>query len=648
MRTRGLAPSLLLALALPAAAQEAPADPWAGPLAEAGLAPGDVRIDPDVWRGGGRLALPTFEARWADWRSVAPWGEALGRRAAAAPTLDALVRLAAEGLAAAEERPWSDDPREGLGLFGGSEVEPFVTALSELQSFLGVPLDDDDVAEVVRSLARVPRPVRDAAAEVLALVPLVWMGAHEALGLWGDHPTAARRTALAWASYADPGDAELARVERLDLRRLLSAGDALAAGVERAGRRLEAAPVTSAVFEWTWDTPLGRIHLAGAGAQHHRAGRTLLLVDAAGDDRHDGGASTLRGQVPLSVVIDAAGDDVYETAGEAAFGAGILGIAIQADLAGNDRYRARALSLGCGVLGVGLLLDAKGDDRYQVRHQGQGAGTAGLGLLLDRQGDDRYRCLQRAQAFGQVRGAGLLVDLAGRDEYVAQDDVVVAPAPQTAEHNTSLAQGCGFGRRAHPGDGRSLAGGLGLLVDGGGDDVYRCGVFGQGTAYWYALGYLVDLGGDDDYLGAYYAQAAAAHYAVAGLVDAAGNDRHRVTLAQSLGQGQDLSIGVLHDRAGDDRYASRGHSMGVSILNGIGVLQDDGGDDEYLGEPGSSCGDPGQGTARPGVPAFGLFLDGGGGARFPADHPRARSGATWVVPGTTEHPRAIGVGRAAP
>ena len=60
-----------------------------------------------------------------------------------------------------------------------------------------------------------------------------------------------------------------------------------------------------------------------------------------------------------------------------------------------------------------------------------------------------------SQALGGMRGCGLLVDGAGDDRCEANDSDTRYPSLQTAEHNVSLAQGAGFGRRAHPGDGGS-------------------------------------------------------------------------------------------------------------------------------------------------------------------------------------------------
>jgi hypothetical protein len=76
------------------------------------------------------------------------------------------------------------------------------------------------------------------------------------------------------------------------------------------------------------------------------------------------------------------------------------------------------------------------------------------------------------------------------------------------------------------------------------------------------------------------------------------------------------------------------------------VFEDDGGADVYECGPSGTLGDPCQGSDRPGMSAYGLFLDLGGDARFPADHPRARAGTTWVIPGSGEHATAVGVGRA--
>ena len=76
------------------------------------------------------------------------------------------------------------------------------------------------------------------------------------------------------------------------------------------------------------------------------------------------------------------------------------------------------------------------------------------------------------QGVGLVRGIGARVDREGDDVYIADDKILKYPAVQTKKHNTRLAQGVGYGfRRA------DLAGDIGLLIDGGGDDQYAAGLF---------------------------------------------------------------------------------------------------------------------------------------------------------------------------
>jgi len=305
--------------------------------------------------------------------------------------------------------------------------------------------------------------------------------------------------------------------------------------------------------------------------------------------------------------------------------------------------RGKTGALGLGAVGVGMLMDRAGNDHYEIGRVGQGAGVCGVGVLCDLGGSDRYLCFQEAQGFARVKGFGALVDLEGDDVYEANDTEIKYPAAQTKKHNVSLAQGCGFGRRAHPGDGRSLAGGAGVLVDASGNDQYRCGVFGQATSYWYATGMLVDLAGDDSYQGAYYCQGSSAHYGVAALCDLAGNDRYLTKLHQSQGAGHDYSLGWLHDCAGDDVYECRGTgALGDGRWNGIGIFWDSAGDDQYKAKRGCFGN---VGKARPKQFCMGLFLDEGGDNQFPSGL-LARPKSTWLQPKRKNLPLTYGLGMA--
>jgi hypothetical protein len=142
-------------------------------------------------------------------------------------------------------------------------------------------------------------------------------------------------------------------------------------------------------------------------------------------------------------------------------------------------YRTQAAGLGAARFGVGLLLDLAGNDTYDGYAFVQGAALAGVGALIDREGRDQYACFYEAQGFGAVKGFGLLLDALGDETYTAHPTPVEFPSPQTAERNVSMAQGAGYGRRADYSDGRSWAGGVGMLIDVQGNDRYTAACSGR-------------------------------------------------------------------------------------------------------------------------------------------------------------------------
>ena len=200
--------------------------------------------------------------------------------------------------------------------------------------------------------------------------------------------------------------------------------------------------------------------------------------------------------------------------------------------------------------------------------------------------------------------------------------------------NSSFVQGAGFGRRGDS-DGAFLSGGFGMLSDGGGDDAYTAGVFGQGTGYWQAMGLLADAGGNDTFDAYWYVQGSAAHYAIGALLDGGGDDQVSQIMAPNaveLGSGHDFSIGVYIDEGGDDVRSFEGLGAGTSNCQGIGIFVDNDGSDTYearsaksagLGNQSSECADAG---SRSDVHSIGLFLDSGGDAD------------TWLWPGDVERP----------
>jgi hypothetical protein len=381
----------------------------------------------------------------------------------------------------------------------------------------------------------------------------------------------------------------------VDMKALFAGAQDLALAIDQAVPELQKFTGTER-FSFRWQTPLGWVEINGADNDTYPAGvKRLLTIDTGGDDIYEGGGATLGADNPISVLIDLKGNDVYRSTDKVlpSFGAGVLGYGFLIDLAGNDTYSAVRFSQGSAVFGVGCLLDLQGDDRYTARMHSQGSAQFGIGILSDIGGDDHYEGFVGIQGFGSTKGFGLLLDLAGNDEYLANDTKIDFPSDITPQHNSSLGQGCGMGRRADFSDGRSLAGGIGILLDAAGNDTYSAGVFAQGAGYWYGLGMLLDEAGDDRYQGVWYVQGAAAHFAVGILVDSGGNDQYRATMNMAMGAGaaEGNSIGIFWDVAGNDVYeVHEGTTMGgatyePSGLRGdilcLGIFLDTGGNDTY-------------------------------------------------------------------
>lgn len=155
---------------------------------------------------------------------------------------------------------------------------------------------------------------------------------------------------------------------------------------------------------------------------------------------------------------------------------------------GADRYGDPEAVWSCGINGgahdggAGVLVDEAGDDAYLASTLGVNGGGFGgsfgkqkptLGFLLDGAGNDIYASFKNgANGGGSQAGIGFLFDAGGEDHYVA-DELAV--------------------------NGGGSSGGLGLLIDGGGDDYYHAHGGSANGGAELGIGALVDLGGTDLY-----------------------------------------------------------------------------------------------------------------------------------------------------
>ncbi len=339
-------------------------------------------------------------------------------------------------------------------------------------------------------------------------------------------------------------------------------------------------------------TAAGTILIGGKGSNTYQLDQlpdVNVVIDLGGDDIYYDGSVTL--QRPVLVVIDLAGNDGYRSEKPGVQGSAILGVSMLVDYDGDDVYFAKDVAQGSAIGGVGILIDYAGKDAYVGLRRVQGQALGGVGLLVDRGGADRYHAALWAQGMGGPLGFGLLDDLDGNDHYYAGglylnsylDDDNPTPGYE------GWGQGMGGGLRA------VANGGIGVILDGGGDDVYEFDYLSHGGGYWCGVGFARDFGGNDHRLGATrkaykggprtqrsfqrFGSGFGCHYSIGFLFDDRGNDTYNGTI-MCLGYAWDASVGYLFDFAGDDVYNG---NEGNGAQAGLGVLFDYVGDDEYKG-----------------------------------------------------------------
>lgn len=646
---------LLLATTLGASAC---ADSWDDVLAGAGLTRESTRFNPQDFElsGDGAYRTPLYDAIQQDPLS-APFQARVLRAGLIANSGSAgdLVMSAAARLGVGTRRTLLGDPLVDQdkqsrvpnalltaidAVWAASERKPSASEASRLAS--AVRVVPPDVAQQAAFVLR---------AEVAALK---WRNRalEPVIAAKLDLPHAFDILTGVWPADDSETPSMEALMRLVDLKRLMVGGEDLAMAADRAATALSKRTGNERYAFRAW-TPLGWIILNGADNDAiSRVQPNLLIIDTGGDDTYASGGATYSADYPTSVLIDTQGNDRYindpglsatpmmrwtgrkSAAAKPSFGAGVLGYGILIDCAGNDLYRSTGPTQGCALYGIGVLQDRKGDDVYDAYRQAQGCADFGVGLLQDIAGRDTYNCLQTAQGYGGTMGFGLLLDAGtGDDTYTAEDTVLDDPSAQSPQHNTSMAQGAGNGRRADFSDGHSLAGGIGVLLDEGGNNTFNAGVFAQGVGYWMGVGICFAGAGNDTYNGAWYVQGAAAHFAVGLLEDAGGDDKYMASINMAQGAGHDWSVGWLIDDAGNDTYEAPNLSLGSGNAGGMGFFWDKAGNETYTTKASVSLGGAAGGinpnTIRERNATLGIFLDGGGKDTYNAPATGAANGRAW-------------------
>ncbi|MFH1675533.1 MAG: HEAT repeat domain-containing protein, partial [bacterium] len=350
------------------------------------------------------------------------------------------------------------------------------------------------------------------------------------------------------------------------------------------------------------ETDGGRI---GIGSRHDDVwkGDFTMLIDPGGNDHYIncriGAAYGTEGK-RFGYFVDMGGDDVYDC-GETniTLGASILGVAAFYDLGqGNDRYTSGSCTLGATICGIATFYDDGGSDIYEGKVYTQGAAGFGIGLMLDESmqempvvptdvetpepinialfDNDYYYAWVNSQAFARTLGIAVCSNQRGNETYNAGG--VYLDAPLFSDRYQSFSQGFAIGER-----GIDYAGGIALIVDYSGNDLYLGDVYNQGVGYWYSAGFVYDGAGNDMYEMTQYGQGSGIHLAIGGLIDVSGSDSYMMHSGLGVGGSHDFAASVLHDRAGNDRYFGNTSCNGGALTNSAVIFIDRSGDDTYAG-----------------------------------------------------------------
>ncbi len=374
---------------------------------------------------------------------------------------------------------------------------------------------------------------------------------------------------------------------------LLAAGRAWTEAVDAATLELAAVPE----IDWPtgpaiYSTRHGELWIGSFG-HNSGTGDPFAVVDPGGDDvwrigpdqaeLPKAGARAVRGW------IDLGGDDLWQ-GGAASAGGALLSLSAGVDVGGDDVWRLGDLSGGAAAFGVATWLDGHGGDLRSVGVGGQGFATFGVAAVRDRgDGGDVWEAIDLAQGVGLPMGFGLLHDEGGDDRL----SVVGRELPEPAHGDWTMTGGQGLSLGLHP----LIGGGLGWLLDGGGDDVRTAASQAQGGCSGGGIGVAWDRAGDDLWRASSRGQAAAGLGCVAALFDDAGDDALLGGRAVQ-GYAERRSVAWLRDGGGGDGFTASLDSQGWAGPYSVAVLVDEAGRDFYAAAPmtqGWTLGRPGLG-----------------------------------------------------
>ncbi len=340
------------------------------------------------------------------------------------------------------------------------------------------------------------------------------------------------------------------------------------------------------------ETPAGAIIIGGKGSNTYNLdsmGDVALVIDLGGDNTYyDGTVSINR---PLLAIVNLGGHNNFQSSKPAVQAGAILGVSMIVNAEGGNRYDAADLAQASAIGGAGIIVEFGNDNTYRGVKRVQAQAIGGLGVIISHGTGNKYHAGMWAQGLGGPLGFGIIDDIGGYDHYYVGGLYVNSYKPETPGYE-------GFGQGVGGGIRQVADGGIGMLLNGGGHNVYEFDYLSHGGGYWCGLGFARDFGGHSQRLIArknFYGGERTeslfqrfgigwgCHYAMGFCFDDKGHSTFEGSIMGS-GMGWDCSVGALCVLGGHNHFAAdQSLVQGNGSQGSLGILYVYGDDSEFKG-----------------------------------------------------------------
>ena len=331
------------------------------------------------------------------------------------------------------------------------------------------------------------------------------------------------------------------------------------------------------------DTPAGAILIGGKESKTYRLDEmkdVAVVIDLGHGNTYEEGTTSL--DRPVLIVLNLGGGNIFRGGKPGIQGGAMLGVSLVVNREGNNSYQAGDLAQASAIAGVGIIVEHGGKNTYRGVRRVQGQALGGVGILIGRGGENDYHAAMWAQGFGAPLGFGLLEDTVGHDHYYC-GGLYVTSYKHPTNHRIPATPGYeGFGQGVGAGIRQVGDGGIGIILNGGGHNVYEFDYLSHGGGYWCGMGFARDFGGNSQRLIARTAFDGSprteplfqrfgcgwgCHYSAGFLFDDGGNSLYEGTI-MGAGMGWDCSVGALCSLGEKDHFKTTG-----GLTQGVGAGQ---------------------------------------------------------------------------